>query len=455
MLTISRCALVRNVTIAMCLLPVQAILISPLTQTATAAPTAVLPYPMRAKMLDANSLYHKDKWTEAIPIYSDVLSKHPNHVLALVLRGICYTRVKNYKKALEDFNAAVKQEPNNSRALQHRGYINYELGNYEQCVKDASKAILIDPRNRFAYRDRARGYAALGKMDLAKKDLEVKVKMYAAMRGFNSGVEMEQKGQLTKALNVFQSTFKKTPYVRSALYHRACIYSKYGMYEKSIELCNEFIKHNAGSIAGRSLRAVNYLQLGELDKALADADWAMQNNPDELDPYYVKGRVYTYKKKYPEAIQNYSEIIKLRPGKEPQALMERANVYSENGEPQKAIADYNELIKLEPKDETVYHHRGLLLLKLHEFDKALTDLQQFVKLSPKDPFALLALGDGYFQAGRYAEAIKNYDQAIAAENTSPTLYEARARAHEKLNNAKAADKDRKRAENLRSSDASY
>ncbi|MBI2810361.1 MAG: tetratricopeptide repeat protein [Candidatus Melainabacteria bacterium] len=437
-------AVKRALTLAFALLTTQA--------SALRAAPSVMPLSQeREKMQYAGELFQDSKWTQAIPIYSTVLSTHPNNVRARENRGLCYCRLRQWDKAIRDFDVAIELNPKSTRAYQHRGYIYYQLGKYEKTIQDSTKAIALAPNNRYAYRDRSKAYAKVGKLDLAQRDFAVHQRLHGVARDYSMALELEHRGQFTKALSIFENSATKTPGMFNANYQRACIYSKLGMYQEAIDVCDKYIKEHPTTFEGRRLRAINYLQIGELDKAIADADVALKANPEVVDPYYVKARAATYKKNYSDAIKNYSEIIKLQPAKELPARMERADVYAEQGEYDKAIADYDFLAKTEPKDETIFHHRSGVYLKMKNYDKAVADLQKFVQLAPKDSLALMSLGDGLFQAHRNQEAVQAYSKAIQLDATSPTLFESRAKAYELCNKNELAKKDRDRAHELRES----
>ncbi|CAN5251551.1 hypothetical protein BH10CYA1_BH10CYA1_09870 [soil metagenome] len=420
--------------------------------TAYAAPSVMPDTEMLIKMNQASALFHDSKWTEAIQLYTAILLTHPNDVRARENRGVCYCRLKKWDKALDDLNVAIALASNSGRAHQHRGYVYYQLGKYENAIGDCTKAISIDPSNRYAFRDRSKAYAKVGKLDLAQKDFAVQQKLYRVARSYSMALEMEHNGQFTAALSIFQNNAKRNPGMFNANYQRACIYSKLGMYNEAVALCDQYIKDRPTTFEGRRLRAINYLQLGQLDKAIADADVALKANPKVADLYYVKARAAIYKKKYADAIKNYSEIIKLQPVKELPARLERADAYTEMGEYEKAVADYDFLAKTEPKDETIFHHRSVVYLKMHNYDKAIADLQKFVELSPKDTLAQMSLGDGLFQAHRNQEAVQAYSKAIQLDASSPTLFGSRAKAYELCGDADSAKKDRDQADKLRESD---
>jgi tetratricopeptide (TPR) repeat protein len=406
----------------------------------------------REKQRQAGKLFQNSRWNEAIIAYSGILQAHPSNARILVNRGICYCRVKNYGKAIEDFNAALKIDEKSDRAYQHRGYAFYHLGKFKATISDESKAIQLNPQNRLAYRDRAQAYAQLGQFNLAQKDYVVQQKLYRATREYYAAMEMQHNGQFSKALNIFENSEKEHHGMFHPNIRRAAIYTKLGMYNEAVAVCTQYIKDHPKSFEARKLRAINYLQLGELVQATDDADQAIKVEPDAIEPYYVKARAAIYNKKYDVAVANYSAILRLRPDKELAARLERADAYCALGNYNLAISDYDFLARVDSNDETIYYHRAQAFLKSHQLDKAITDLKKFVKLAPNDPIAHMSLADALFQAKKYSESLNQYTNAIRLDAASPTLYDARAAAYDKCNDSVLAKKDRKKARQLRAID---
>lgn len=60
-------------------------------------------------------------------------------------RGNCYYSLKDYKNALTDYTKALEQEPDNYDIYYNRGYANFRLKNYAEAVSDWTKAIELNP----------------------------------------------------------------------------------------------------------------------------------------------------------------------------------------------------------------------------------------------------------------------------------------------------------------------
>ncbi len=60
-------------------------------------------------------------------------------------RGNCYYSLKDYKNALTDYTKALEQEPDNYDIYYNRGYANFRLKNYAEAVSDWTKAVELNP----------------------------------------------------------------------------------------------------------------------------------------------------------------------------------------------------------------------------------------------------------------------------------------------------------------------
>ena len=62
----------------------------------------------------------------------------------------------------------------------------------------------------------------------------------------------------------------------------------------------------------------------------------------------------------------------------------RAYSYAKNQQFQEAIQDYSEAIKIEPKDARIYEQRAAVEVKIQDYDKALADYAELIKLKPNE-----------------------------------------------------------------------
>ena len=66
---------------------------------------------------------------------------NPNKLEAYNNRGYAYQELKQYQKALADYNKAIELNPQYALAYSNRGEVHYYLKNYTQAIDDLNKAI--------------------------------------------------------------------------------------------------------------------------------------------------------------------------------------------------------------------------------------------------------------------------------------------------------------------------
>jgi tetratricopeptide (TPR) repeat protein len=83
------------------------------------------------------------------------------------------------------------------------------------------------------------------------------------------------------------------------------------------------------------------------------------NASDQAFTYQRRGRMYFAQRKYDEAIADFSEVIRLKPGFA-ENYADRANAYSGRGESDRALADLDEAVRPDPANLRVRVQRGYM-----------------------------------------------------------------------------------------------
>ena len=101
-------------------------------------------------------LLHKlGKGTEAIANWNKVLDIEPNHVDALVSKGVVFSEIYSmtkskqaYKDAIRYYNEALQIDPNSTYALSNKGYLLEENHKESEAMQCYDKIIHLEPDNR-------------------------------------------------------------------------------------------------------------------------------------------------------------------------------------------------------------------------------------------------------------------------------------------------------------------
>jgi tetratricopeptide (TPR) repeat protein len=60
-------------------------------------------------------------------------------------RGVAYADLKQFEKAIQDYNQAIELDPKYTHAFNNRGTAYIKLKQFEKAIQDYNQAIELDP----------------------------------------------------------------------------------------------------------------------------------------------------------------------------------------------------------------------------------------------------------------------------------------------------------------------
>ncbi|MEH2245257.1 tetratricopeptide repeat protein [Nostoc sp.] len=166
---------------------------------------------------------------------------------------------------------------------------------------------------------------------------------------------------------------------------------------------------------------------------------------------------------YPEAIQDFTEAIKLK-NDFSSAYSNRCLAYLQLGDYQNAIADCNQALKFTPNNVEAHLNRGLAYYRQGDYQAAMptagyayADDNQVIALKPHDFRAYYNRGVARGMLGNHQQAISDYNLVLINIPQSSSLlradvYNDRGLAHFELSDIKAAMLDFSQAIRLNHND---
>jgi tetratricopeptide (TPR) repeat protein len=139
-------------------------------------------------------------------------------------------------------------------------------------------------------------------------------------------------------------------------------------------------------------RGMAFLVRGDVDKALADLNKAVEHDPTYAPALTDRGTAYDNKGDHARAIADFDAALKLDP-KLPDALTGRCAARAEAGTdlPQ-ALADCDQSLAIRDKDAGTLNSRAFAFLRLGKLDEALSDYNAALKINPRLASALYGRG---------------------------------------------------------------
>jgi len=139
--------------------------------------------------------------------------------------------------------------------------------------------------------------------------------------------------------------------------------------------------------------ALDLMNEGELERALAKVESALDDAPNFANVYYVQGLIYKNMEEPDQALTAYSQAIALDP-EYIEAYDYRGQVYGKMGEFELAVADFTAAIELDPEYVYGYFNRAITYANMGESEAAKADLLKVQELAD-DP-EMLARAEEFF-----------------------------------------------------------
>lgn len=305
-------------------------------------------YSLRQQYEKANELAHNNS-SECLKLYDEIIRKDPDDWVARTAAGEFLSQQNRYPEAIRYLDQILAKGRVNTFALERRAYYHACQNNWRLALNDYSTLLKITPDDRQALKNRSLIYQRMGRMDLARKDLQAIEAAKNKATRFTENERSATAQALTNALKI-------SPNTRLIYLKRAFRFRQNKDYKRAVEDFTRVIEMPKGK-GGRRL----------------------EYNLDQL--YYDRAMCYQNMGDFASAATDYSKILEMDPDAE-EAFLYRGNCYAKLNNWQKAASDYTFSIKhdIEPTP-TVYKYRAEAYKRLGKMDLAKKDLETAKRLS--------------------------------------------------------------------------
>ncbi|VVH64494.1 TPR domain protein, putative component of TonB system [uncultured Gammaproteobacteria bacterium] len=174
---------------------------------------------------------------KVVKLLSEIIAKEPWNVDAFKKRGVTYTKLKQFEKAVQDFDQAIKLNPKHANAFNNRGVAYADLKQFEKAIQDYDQAIKLNPKDADVFNNHGNAYVDLKKFEKAIQDYEQAIKLNPkhADAFHGRGIAYAGLKQFKKAIWDYDQAIELDPKYARPLYNRALAYRELGEEEKAIE----------------------------------------------------------------------------------------------------------------------------------------------------------------------------------------------------------------------------
>ena len=218
-----------------------------------------------------------------------MLDKMSNDIQYELEKAEKFMSTNQYDSVLAIFSKILEKDPNNILALVNRGVANLNLGNFNKALIDLEKAETIDTSSHYlfynlglAYANTNQFYKALTCYNKANKlspsDIGVlneRAKLHLYLQKYE------------ESLSDCNTILKIQPNLKETLYSRAWLYNKLNKKDLALIDLNNIIQNNPGYAIAYDLRSILYYEQKEYKKALLDVEKALSLGY-KIDPKYAE-----------------------------------------------------------------------------------------------------------------------------------------------------------------------
>ncbi len=162
---------------------------------------------------------------------------------------------------------------------------------------------------------------------------------------------------------------------------------------------------------GYLLRGQACDQQGETDQALADFNTAAQIDVGQLLTFAQRLLALTTRRDFDGAVADADQSLRIH-----QRLCRtcflRAAVYARRGEWTRAAADYSQVLQLDPANGLAFLRRGEASARLGEWAKAVADYTEAIRLDPRNAETINNRGEALLRLGQSDAAIADFTEAL-------------------------------------------
>ncbi len=153
-----------------------------------------------------------------------------------------------------------------------------------------------------------------------------------------------------------------------------------------------------------------YYEQGELDKAIAEFQAALELEPDASDAYRNLGTAYGKQGEWEKALAAYEQAVDIDPnfGK---AYGDMVGAYASLGKLEEAIAAGEKAVEMVPDYATAHNNLGVAYRQQDRIDEAIAEFQKAMQLDPDDAMPHFNMGVIYYKQDQFDQAIDEWLEA--------------------------------------------
>ncbi len=401
-----------------------------------------------------NAYNRQEKYEKAIENYLIAIKLSPKIINTYNNLAAAYLKQEKYEKAVNYYEQVLKLNTNNSPAHNNLGLVMVKQKKYEEAIKHYSEALRIDPYNAQAYTNMGNALTLSGKLEEAlpyyHKALEIRPDFISPR--YNLSKVLIRLRKTDEALDQLHKLIAISPNYAEAYNDIGNILIKQQKINEGLEYYRKALKINPNNAETHYNLGFFLSQLGKTDEAIKQFSEVLRIEPNSVKTHQNLGLILTRKGKIEEANSHFSKIIKIDP-EYISAYINLSNNLTKLGKSDEAVTQLSEALKIKPNNPSIHRRLGDIMTQQGKFKEAIQYYREAYRLNPEsynianklawtlatspapelrnaeeavklaefacektkhnNPIILDTLAAAYAEAGRFQDAIKTSQKALA------------------------------------------
>lgn len=338
----------------------------------------------------------------AIMGYTATFAKQPQAPTSYnYQRGVAEAQDENYEEALRYLDLELKDSPKNAYAYLWETAIYYQTDAYGKALSAADKALQYMPKSQ-------------------KESVSY---MYRLRSGIYLALE-----DSTAALKDLTSALKVFPADEDALWERGDLYFWLGDYAKSNIDFQQLVKVNAGSVMGYMGLGRNLKEQKQYDQAIEQFSQVIRLSPQYTSGYAFRAECYIKQQKYTEAAEDIISALSLEYDEKAVGMM----VDFKGQASSILMTKINIQCAKEPNSIEWLYYKALFLENNNNYLQAIQTYNAIKQLDARNNWDEYIAKD-YYKLGDFTKALIFTDKAIVSDSTDYNLLILRSYIYADLN----------------------
>jgi len=343
-----------------------------------------------AALKEAGRLWQARRLAESIRSLDRAIQLDPGYVVAYLRRGFAYSQLAQPARAVADFDTAVRLAPDRPEVYFERGQYFAHVEDYDRAITDYRRAIELAPWLRAAYNNLGRAHALKGDLNVALAVFDEALTAHPQNpSGFmERGLVFLRLGRRDHAEHEFRYAESLERDVRQRYADAIRAASKPGARHApsgptsgppadrtvadAVRLTLQRRDRDAVAVLDAAIfaaprnaeaylqRAEAYYNLKQFALARQDVEQSVQLRPDHAEAHRIRARTAEAFGEIDRALAALDRAIQLDPGAS-MAYVDRGVLYVRHmpNRPGSAQRDFEQAVKVDPQNPYAWYNRAL------------------------------------------------------------------------------------------------